>query len=230
MRVPLGHDAQGEPIDVPDRATAWRVRRHSGGRGRPGLVYGRDGSPLVVPIAATAEDLRTEGVSAGTYRLEALDAEGRPLAGTVAITQIDGGEEAEAVGPDALAVALRTLDGYREICSEQAKQLGQAFEVITQTQAAMVKSLVAADVIKAQPPPEPPSDPAPSPPAAKIVEDEGEVDGQDAAMDKMLQLANAGASLVNAVGPLVAPLIERMAEKWFPKAASPEGTGTTPES
>ena len=86
MRVPLGHDAQGEVIDVPDRATAWRVRRHSGGRGRPGLVYGRDGSPLVVPIAATAGDLRDEGVSAGTYRLEARDAEGRPLAGTVAIS------------------------------------------------------------------------------------------------------------------------------------------------
>jgi hypothetical protein len=233
MRIPLGHDAQGQPIDVPERAAAWRVRRHAGGRGRPGLVYGRDGTPLVVPITATAEDLRAEGAGGGTYRLEALDAEGRPLAGTIAVTQLDGDGGAEPAPErerDAVTVAMETLDGYREVCKEQASQLGRVAEVLAQTQSVMMKTLVGGEVIRppqAQAPEPRNAAPAaaPAPPAAdgdEADEPEAEIeDPQAVALDKLANLANGAAALVTALTPLAAPLVGGLAQRWFAKAPPP---------
>ncbi|MBA3455855.1 MAG: hypothetical protein H0T42_22350, partial [Deltaproteobacteria bacterium] len=49
--VPLARDAGGQPLAVPENATAWRVRRHTGGR--PRIVLGVDKQPIHVPLGYT---------------------------------------------------------------------------------------------------------------------------------------------------------------------------------
>lgn len=85
--IPLAHDLLGNPVTVPEQAISWRVRRQTGRQGRPGFVYAPNGAPLVVPLDATADDLRVAGCGSGTYRLDALDDKGRPV-GVTAFTEI----------------------------------------------------------------------------------------------------------------------------------------------
>lgn len=86
---PLANNEDGYPFEVPIEATGWLIKRHGGGKGRPTLIYGRDGRPLVVPMSATVEDLRANGCEAGLYRLEGVDAERKPVtACSVAYVQV----------------------------------------------------------------------------------------------------------------------------------------------
>ena len=79
MKAPLGFDSTGNPLDLPEAATAWRVRRALGRPGRPQTVYDPEtGRQLELPIAATIEDLRA-CVPPARYRLEAIDAENKAL-------------------------------------------------------------------------------------------------------------------------------------------------------
>lgn len=112
---PLAHDKLGNAVDIPEKAACWRVRRITGRQGRPGFVYGQDGAPLKVPLDATAEDLQAAGCGPGTYKLDALDEEGRP-AGVSAFTEITTGDDDEEssrrpanAGADALQVAVESL-------------------------------------------------------------------------------------------------------------------------
>jgi len=99
-RYPLAYDVDGNPLAVPETAVAWRVRRGGGQRGRPRNVYDTEtGAPLEVPLDATIDDLLDRGCGSGRYRLEAVDTDGRAIAGVVAATEIgdgagatDGGE------------------------------------------------------------------------------------------------------------------------------------------
>jgi len=72
----LAFNANGEAFDVPANVTAWRVRRMKP-RGAPELVYGSDGRPLMVPIEATIDDLREAVGTAGKYRLDPLNDDGK---------------------------------------------------------------------------------------------------------------------------------------------------------
>src|SRR5262245_21700630 len=92
--VPLGHDANGNPLPLPPEAAGWRVRRHAGGRGRPGIVYDPSGGPLVVRLRATLDALRAAGCTPGPCRLDACDATGNPLSVT-AYTEVPAEEEGE---------------------------------------------------------------------------------------------------------------------------------------
>ena len=56
----LAFDENGEPVDLPPTAAGWRVRRMKGTRSAPGLVYGSDGAPLVLPLDVDIEELRRE--------------------------------------------------------------------------------------------------------------------------------------------------------------------------
>lgn len=99
MLYPLGNDEQGTPIDVPPQAAGWLVRRHAGGKGRPGAVYDGSGSPLVLPLNATANDLRGEGLGPGIYRLDAVDDQRQRLASIPsAYTEIAGEPDLELLG------------------------------------------------------------------------------------------------------------------------------------
>src|SRR5687767_10910174 len=95
---PLANGANGEPLDVPENAVAWRVRRGGGRRGRPRIVFDNEtGRQLEVSIHATIEDLVDCGCPAGRYRLEAVDKDGRLIPGIVAVTEIpaDAGDDDE---------------------------------------------------------------------------------------------------------------------------------------
>src|SRR4030095_4501277 len=99
MRQPLANDSQGNPIDLPELAAAWRIRKTTGRQGPQQVIYERStGAPLLLDIAATGEDLRAAGCDAGKYRLEACDADGASL-GVVAFTEIDDGDGKEGAPP-----------------------------------------------------------------------------------------------------------------------------------
>lgn len=72
----LAFNANGEAFEVPANVTGWRVRRMKP-RGAPELVYGEDGRPLVVAIEATIDDLRDAVGTAGKYRLDPVNDDGK---------------------------------------------------------------------------------------------------------------------------------------------------------
>jgi len=45
----LAFNLNGEPFEVPGTAISWRVRKLKP-KGAPEVVYGREGTPLVLPI------------------------------------------------------------------------------------------------------------------------------------------------------------------------------------
>lgn len=74
----LAFNINGEAFEVPAHATGWRVRRMRS-KGAPEVVYGRDGLPLVLPISAELEDLRSEVDVAGRYRLDLVDTSNKAI-------------------------------------------------------------------------------------------------------------------------------------------------------
>src|SRR5512144_341444 len=75
----LAFNLSGEPFEVPSAAVGWRVRKLKP-KGAPEVVYGRDGTPLTLPIDADMEDLRREARIEGRYRLDPLDDQNRAIA------------------------------------------------------------------------------------------------------------------------------------------------------
>ena len=67
----LAIDEDGEPFDVPPAVRGWRVRRASGGRGRPALLH-EGGKPLVLRVDASHADLLA-AAGPGKYRLDPVD-------------------------------------------------------------------------------------------------------------------------------------------------------------
>ncbi len=130
---PLAHDESGRPLDVPPTAIGWLVRRHAGGRGRPGAVYDGDGRPLVVPLDATLDDLRGQGCPAGSYRLDAVDATRRPL-GVAAYTELgnESGEGRAAGTPvnstdAAIAALARAVEAMQRVQAERERVQAEMF-------------------------------------------------------------------------------------------------------
>jgi len=80
--IPLARDSEGQPLDVPESAAAWRVRRHT--RGRPRIVLGVDKQPMQLPLGYTIADLE-DILTPGAYRLDLIDAKGELLDLTVAV-------------------------------------------------------------------------------------------------------------------------------------------------
>lgn len=77
----LAYNINGEPFEVPSRATNWRVKRLKP-KGAPEVVYGRDGLPLLLSADADLEELRNEVEAIpGRYRLDALDGNNKPIEG-----------------------------------------------------------------------------------------------------------------------------------------------------
>src|SRR5690349_22155698 len=72
----LAFNANGEAFEIPATVTGWRVRRMKP-RGAPELVYGEDGRPLTVSIEATIDELRDAVGTAGKYRLDPVNDDGK---------------------------------------------------------------------------------------------------------------------------------------------------------
>ncbi len=72
----LAFNANGEAFELPASVTGWRVRRMKP-RGAPELVYGTDGRPLMVPVESTIDELRDAVGTAGKYRLDPVNDDGK---------------------------------------------------------------------------------------------------------------------------------------------------------
>ncbi len=75
----LAFNINGEAFEVTEDATGWRVRRMRA-KGSPEVVYGKDGLPLILPIDAEHDDLRSEVTVSGRYRLDLVDQNNRAIA------------------------------------------------------------------------------------------------------------------------------------------------------
>src|SRR5690349_5679877 len=133
MTFPLAHDDEGLPVEVPPVAAGWLVRRHGGGKGRPGAVYDGEGRPLVVALDATAAELRSIGCRPGSYRLDAVDEARKPL-GVTAYTEVPAAEgeeevEAGAMGAEAAVAALaRAVEAMQRVQAERERVQAAMFQ------------------------------------------------------------------------------------------------------
>lgn len=138
----LAFNANGEAFEVPANVTAWRVRRMKP-RGAPELVYGSDGRPLIVPIEATIDDLREAVGSAGKYRLDPVNDDGKcveavPPAYVQVVRQLRNAEPTTAIATspseDTLREAMRmntelarsVIDRFPEMMTAAAELLRAA--------------------------------------------------------------------------------------------------------
>ncbi len=132
MTYPLAHDDEGMPLKVPPMATGWLVRRHAGGKGRPGAVYDRDGRPLVVTLDASGADLRQLGCKSGSYRLDAVDASGKVL-GVTAYTELSADADettdgAPDTGDPAVLALARAVEAMQRVQAERERMQAAMFE------------------------------------------------------------------------------------------------------
>jgi hypothetical protein len=109
---PLAKDINGEPIEVPPEAVAWRVRRRSGKQGRPQSVFDPEtGTPLEIDLDSEIDELRPCGP--GGYRLDAIDGTGKLIAGITAYVEVPAieAEPTQIETPTETAATLRELTG-----------------------------------------------------------------------------------------------------------------------
>ena len=76
----LAFNINGEAFEVPANGSGWRVRKMRA-KGSPEVVYAREGQPLVLPISAEIDDLRSEVDTTGRYRLDLVDQNNKPIEG-----------------------------------------------------------------------------------------------------------------------------------------------------
>ncbi len=138
--IPLAYDANGEPLNVPESAIGWRVRRGGGRRGRPRIVFNHDGRQLEIGIESTIHDLADHDCAPGRYKLEAVTADGRLIPGCVAVTEIpvdddDDGPDGQGGSPAPMALsvwdeAYKELHDRRRAMNEQTATFCRAFEAM----------------------------------------------------------------------------------------------------
>jgi hypothetical protein len=104
----LAFNVNGEPFEVPPGAVSWRVRKLRP-KGAPEVVYGREGTPLMLPVESDMEDLRREARGDGRYRLDALDEHNRYIAGSPAAYVCIHATEPSAPEPTAAAAIRNAL-------------------------------------------------------------------------------------------------------------------------
>lgn len=94
--VPLARDQDGNPIELPEGAVGWRVRRQTGGR--PRLMLDASKQPLLLPLEYTIADVE-DVVAPGNYLLDVVDKTGAPLGVTIGLA-LGMLRNAESVEPD----------------------------------------------------------------------------------------------------------------------------------
>jgi hypothetical protein len=138
-RFPLAYDANGNPLDVPEQAVAWRVRRGGGRRGRPRHVFDAEtGRQLEIPLGASLDELIDAGCSADRYLLYPVDAEGRVIPGVVAVTEVPEGASDDADATRAgnattgeLSAIVSLIQQQHATIRHQSEMLARALEATT---------------------------------------------------------------------------------------------------
>ena len=139
----LAFNANGESFEIPATVTGWRVRRMKP-RGAPELVYGSDGRPLTVGIEVDIDELREAVGTAGKYRLDPINDDGKCVDGVppayVNVVKAERNAEssialvAPTSGDDAIREAMRlntelaksVIDRFPEMMTAAAELLRAA--------------------------------------------------------------------------------------------------------
>jgi len=135
-RYPLAFDGNGNPIELPPDAVAWRVRRGGGRRGRPRHVFDPEtGRQLEIPLTSTVDTLIDSGCSPDRYLLYPVDGEGHLIAGIIAVTEVsesDGeGKEAAPTAATEQGALLTVVTHQLATIKEQSQTLCRALEATT---------------------------------------------------------------------------------------------------
>ena len=137
----LAFNLNGEPFEVPGNAIGWRVRKLKP-KGAPEVVYGREGTPLVLPIDADMEDLRREARTEGRYRLDALDDHNRvvPPAGYVCIHPSEPTAEPAAPAQPVTPGVDHALVEAMRVNSELARTVIDKFPMMLESAAVLLRA------------------------------------------------------------------------------------------
>lgn len=136
-RYPLAYDANGNPIEVPAEAVAWRVRRGGGRRGRPRHVFDPEtGRQLEVPLGANLDSLIDAGCEADRYLLYPVDGEGRIIPGIIAVTEVpevsgDEQDPLQSVTGGEKGTMLMVIQQQLATIQRQGETLCRALEATT---------------------------------------------------------------------------------------------------
>lgn len=94
--APLARDQFGNPIELPEGAVGWRIRRRTGGR--PRLVLDSKKQVMLFPLDYSITDVE-DIVPPGNYLLDAVDKAGEPLGLTIGLS-LGMSRSAEPIEPD----------------------------------------------------------------------------------------------------------------------------------
>ena len=148
----LAFNANGEAFDVPANVMGWRVRRMKP-RGAPELVYGADGRPLTVPIEATIDDLRDAVGTAGKYRLDPVNDDGKCVEG-VPPAYVQVARQARNAEPATATASAPSEDTIREAMrmnTELAKSVIDRFPEMMHAAAELLRAADGAGLPARQP-------------------------------------------------------------------------------
>ena len=141
----LAYNLSGEPFEVPGSAVGWRVRKLEA-KASPEVVYGRNGTPLVLRVDADMADLRREARNEGRYRLDAIDDRCQVIpgcpSGYVCIHPGEPVSEQSQVAGTAQAIAaadLAVIEAMR-INSELAKAVIEKFPMMLESAAVLLSA------------------------------------------------------------------------------------------
>lgn len=130
---PLANDANGNPLDMPPEAVAWRVRKLARRAGRPKVLFDAEtGRPLELPLTVTYDDFVEQVNEPGRFRLEAVDGGGRVIAGCVAVTEVvldddDGGSSIPRNAADTVPHLHQLIAQLVEANTQVMKAMASAF-------------------------------------------------------------------------------------------------------
>jgi hypothetical protein len=139
----LAYNLSGAPFEVPGSAVGWRVRKLKA-KASPEVVYGRNGTPLVLRVDADMADLRREAHYEGRYRLDAIDDRCHVIpgcpSGYVCIHPGEPVSEPIQVARTAQAIAgadLAVIEAMR-VNSELAKAVIETFPMMLESAAVLL--------------------------------------------------------------------------------------------
>jgi len=226
---PLARNAQGHPVEMPDGAVWWQLKRET--RGRPSLIKGPDGQPVRVPLDKTKQDV-LETWGAGTFRLDALDALGNVLD---YVTTVEIRDDESSDDDDERDVDARDVSDLRytlQTLSQVTRANADAIRAVTEAQADWVKGLAANKSL----PRHPMYLPAPGPAASDDRDEDDDDDGGH---------RNAGEPegpppppaptqpewvtlVATNLGAALAPAVEKLVSSWAARFGGSPGAPGTP--
>lgn len=196
----LAFNANGEAFDLPASVTGWRVRRMKP-RGAPELVYGTDGRPLTVPVESTIDELREAVGTAGKYRLDPVNDDGKCVEDVppAYVQVVRAPRNAEPIAVSSTSASDDTLREAMRLNTELARSVIDKFPEMMTAAAELLRAADGAGI------------PARQPRAVDEGDDDIDDDAPAGASSPAFELIN---TLVAQVVPIV---VSGLASKGMPK-------------